>query len=587
MKKRFKKVKRYLMIFIFSCTLFIGSFFFVDDAKAASVKTGYGTFVQGSYDWMYGEAESILANVAVSMIHVHIECNQVYSGTMIVTLSGLSNFADGGFYVEGAQINTTSYNQIQLKLTSSRYVDVYFLSSSSVNTSASVSVSVSFSGTITAYGNEAVHLNTIDTTVTNLRNLVTTLNNMIGDPNSGSTLMDYLADIRDTIDVHMSNLTADDDVSLYTMLYDYSYDMPYLYQILVTLENLGVTDYSTALLDIFNKLSSIDTQFSNIASVLNTINTRIQSMVTTMNNISTQISSNMHMNLNIPRWQWPAYRWVYDVSVQTGQYSAWTFQTSTGYAYRYSNANADRQFTPAKAFYLKAATPDKPVSRKFIIAFSTTASITPGVTYSWYNNVISGQLPSGWYIDQNYGYSVYRGGIYYNYFVIYGKYGPNHDDAAFEFEFNSQITIAPLYIGYLDDIPDEAYALIGLEKEDLYADQLDSINDLLEQINSGIASLANDQTTIDNSTTIINDFDTSIESINDIETNILTDIDLKFGAVNEIITDQGLNNTNPASLTNGVQLFDFYFSRLTYSWNSLKYPFYIIMILFVTLCLLG
>ena len=151
MKRLPKKVTRIFAALILTFTLFMGPL--SHPVKAATAYTGHGTFTQGSYDWVYAGAGSEWLQLGVSGMQIHIEMMQVYNGVLTVTISGISNFADYGYFVVGAQINTTSLNQIQLQLYQSQDIDIYIYSSKSYVASTQWTVSVSGSN-MTGLGTE-------------------------------------------------------------------------------------------------------------------------------------------------------------------------------------------------------------------------------------------------------------------------------------------------------------------------------------------------------------------------------------------------------------------------------------------------
>lgn len=136
--------------------------------------------------------------------------------------------------------------------------------------------------------------------------------------------------------------------------------------------------------------------------------------------------------------------------------------------------------------------------------------------------------------------------------------------------------VIPLYIGV--NVPEEVASLFNIDFENTYTR-------LLQSINNGISALQSDQTTIDQSTNITNNFNTEINKINVIENNILTGFDNKINNVNSAINDSGVLDPQ---VTQTPKAWAEYYSGLVFdNLTVIKYPVYIILIGFVLLCLLG
>lgn len=138
-----KKVITAIMI-VFSIMISFVPFSY--EVKAAGGNTGYGTFVYGDYDWVYGTvgADILEINFGVTVLRMTIELHNVYNGNLVITASGVSNFASYGIVCEGGQINSISQatNQVQIQLFQSKSLELYWFSSKSyVSTNWSFTIS--------------------------------------------------------------------------------------------------------------------------------------------------------------------------------------------------------------------------------------------------------------------------------------------------------------------------------------------------------------------------------------------------------------------------------------------------------------
>lgn len=126
-----KKVITAIMI-IFS--IMISFVPFSSDVKADAGNTGYGTFVYGDYDWAYGtvggELPSLNINIGTTVLYMIIELHEVYNGNLVITASGVSNFASYGVVCDGGQINaiSTATNQVQIQLFQAKHLELYWIS---------------------------------------------------------------------------------------------------------------------------------------------------------------------------------------------------------------------------------------------------------------------------------------------------------------------------------------------------------------------------------------------------------------------------------------------------------------------------
>ena len=195
-----KKVTHLLLMFVLCFSLAIGPF--LSHPKAAT-NTGNGTFTQGCYSWVYAAAGSEWFNIGVSGMQIHIELDQSYTIQLIVNITGITSFADYGYYVEGAQIVATSLNQIKVKAVQERVIDIYVFSTKAYNASQSWTVSVSkdTSFTSTSYGNEVATVKTISTAVSNIYTGVTNIHNDLTSVISAlNTMSGYIDGIEAYID---------------------------------------------------------------------------------------------------------------------------------------------------------------------------------------------------------------------------------------------------------------------------------------------------------------------------------------------------------------------------------------------------
>ena len=566
-----KKIYKYCLVCIISIGLAFGSF--IVKPKALDFKTGYGTFTQGSYNWIYGETDALFQYYGATVLTVHIELQYKYSGTMIVTMNGISNFADGGYVVIGGQINTTSLNQIQIKLNYDDVIDIYFVSTTVYNPNASVSVSVSFSGTPTNYYNEDYYLRSINTTISSLSSTVTTINsrmqsilNYIG---SGTyNINQLLTDINDNI-LGLSDYLydSDNDVSWLSELYEQatliSGDTLDIYtETTFVNDNLeDICDILTDIFDFIEQASGVD--LSNIESDMSTIVTSLATLHTDLNNLNNTINNSPHPNFSIPRWQLPAYYW-FNTVCSTSALNNWQYSDRSGFLYR-PTMSGDGQYTPARSFAYDCDDNDG-VGRTFIVAWVSTGAFTRDTVKVYFENVYDENATTVYWHLATSGSSQYNSNYYYNYLEFVGHdtaYTAGHCRA--EIEFTTSINSSPLYFGYLDNMPNDVYVQLGLKVPNqtvnvIYDDS--SIITLLESIDDGINGLLSSDPNI--SITIgdnVTNFNYDITRIQNIENTYIQTFnsnidDIVFPSLPEIILE-GVSpfNSMVDSLFNGIPIF--------------------------------
>lgn len=431
-------------------------------SKAASNNTGYGTFTQGSYNWIYFGAGSDLLDIGVSGMQINIRLSQVYNGVLTVTVSGITSFADYGFTVVGAQINTTSLNQIQLQLYQSQEITIKMYSSKTYNSANSITVTVS-GASMSGLGTDLTSLRTISSAITNTTYGLQAIHNDLGS-------------IEDAIDL------------LRTSLLPYVDDVEHLLQVgNIPVYQLNVMRWA-ALQGNLN-FSGISPSVS-IDSTSNSGNFTAARRLEIAGGATYSLIFYSTVNLNV---------------------SDLTLYTGSGYVVPTVNRNT----------YLTV--PGYPL---YLIKFNFT--------------------------------------------------NPQSTFTMFEIEFANSPTLYPLFWGNSNMIPDDVSLLMGVDFNNTYTR-------LLQTIADGVGSLS-DQT-VNNTTQIINDFDSNFSTINNIESNFSLTIDNQINNTQSVIRDNNDIFLFGREFENSAAFVSDFFSASIF--NTFKVPIFLILILFVVICILG
>ena len=594
MKQFKKKVARITGILILLLGLFMSPLFvpvkagtniwdynFVYTANnVRATASGYGCVLDDYY------ASNSNANTRFKHV-ITVNFNEVVSGTVNLTF----NFERGDivltenctveFYAGSSttgfavRVNNVSWCKIEVYTQS----DTRFLMDMTHNCSVSTDSDNAYLGTMLSIFQDSTY--GFRSMAIDVQNIWAALSNSDGNVITTLQSIYYL----------MSN-DYDDYLSCLLSLYDHNNGVGYLAEIYDILQNLNIPDTSSYFTSLIGLITNTNGYIDGLETTCTNIYNRLTNINTNLTNISTNLLTYVRTNLDIPRWQIPAYKWVYDVSYKSGQYSAWTHNGSNGLSFRYTQPSPDSQYTVDNSFGVEIGTTDYPYGRKFIVSW---ASPSPGSNYNifWLNLGGGGSLPSGWYCETFTGTASnggYRDGLYYNYVIVYANYTPQTISNRFEIEFTSRIQITPIYVGYLDVMPDDAYALLGIRKTnellEAATSYFDDSLDLLQQIADGISGLSGSQTDINNSISITNDFDTSMTTVNNVEVGILTDIDVKFeNVINSLTINDMVNPGTPVN--DPTRLFSFYFSHLSSRFSGFKTLIYLLLIFFVLLVLMG
>ena len=500
MKRLPKKVTHIFAALILTFTLFMGPL--LRPVKAATAYTGHGTFTQGSYDWVYAGAGSEWLQLGVSGMQIHIEMTQVYNGVLTVTISGISNFADYGYFVVGAQINTTSLNQIQLQLYQSQDIDIYIYSSKSYVANTQWTVSVSGSN-MNGLGTELSSLRTISTAITSTVNGLPAIHNDLESVEQAiSVLSGYVDDIESTLN---------------NMLY----------------------------IDRF---------------------------------------------INVHPWQYTAVTWPwYNNGSNMVSYG---FERGLIYYDYNSSGNHNAYYDPA---CIKI-----PAGKHlgfFILSNISLNSSNVKIYASNNNTDLSGMIVSN---------NFYQSGAPYYKTLIHLE-NKSNNFIYLSLEFTQNVRIYPIYLGDINNIPDEVCNIFGINYSNTYTSLLNQINSsigsvagyvdqlegyvdgvesLLQSINSGVQAIGANPTVIQQTNTTINNYTTAYTEVNNIENNVMLNFDTEYNGVVDIINQSGILYENESWLQRGVTFFDYSFS-LVQGIRIFKYPIYVILVLFVLGCFLG
>lgn len=210
-----KTLHRYKKVFKNTCLSIICALFFVvsfaPPAKAAT-NSGAGTVQSGSttygtYSWLYSKS-GILGQTFGnesnwSTLSVDIDLNGYYSGNVTVTISGVSNFANIGIFVQGGYIGAQSSNQVRVQIVYTNHIHIEFYSTTpfvatSYNWSCSVGV-----GTLNRIDDsEASSLDNMDSTMNTISTAITSTTNGL------PAIYNKLDSIEDAIDLIANSLNT-------------------------------------------------------------------------------------------------------------------------------------------------------------------------------------------------------------------------------------------------------------------------------------------------------------------------------------------------------------------------------------------
>lgn len=187
-------MKKILTAFMIIISTFICMVPFSNEVKASAGgtgKAGSGTFIQGDYDWVYGTVgvDILGINFGSTALRLNIELHEVYNGNLVITASGVNNFASYGIIAIGAQINQVSLatNQVQLFLSQSKDIELWFISSESYS---NVNWTFTISGSnMVGLGTELTALRNISTAVTDIDNFMVSIVNDLNDITDALTLL--------------------------------------------------------------------------------------------------------------------------------------------------------------------------------------------------------------------------------------------------------------------------------------------------------------------------------------------------------------------------------------------------------------
>lgn len=510
----------------------------------------------------YGSTERGVVNVAyngttyMTDSFIRFNFNGNYNGILGINLSGASPLSNLAVVPDNCHIISTSTNYIQIEFYGVNQCEVHFTGWQALVGSFDIQSVIWNSMTKVSDSDSAQLVNIVNRLTTlngyndQIESLLTTNNQLLNTiaANGGSGGTSYVNEINVNVD-HIADdlnlLKASNDSILDELLGFFSDGLGHV----LTIDNVvnAIKDTTTALLGIQSQLTSIGTTLNSINTTLNNINSSINSLDTQLDTIS-----------------WINYTTPTSLSYKYRSEDSWNSYTS-----------GDLSFTSTGDIFLQIPSQAYRYPRLYKLT----------IPFYYYNNANNG----------GYNLSVVENVASTNSNIVQFYKTSSQGQITIYFISYSSVNSSSIYLKFHSDVKKGSlssrgsFSLQYIDDNDIeYWQLLDIMNNysMQQQILTALENLSINVhgDIVQQTETVINNYDTNFNTIHNIENNFTNN----FDSVNPGVLD--LFNTNlqiPQGFVEGSNFIKVLFPKVIDNSSLVGFPYFLILAIVVLIVLLG